>query len=125
MAVVKRFPARLAGTLDATTYLRIRAGDEHRFIWIWVVVADGRAFVRSWTLKPRGWQRAFQTDPAGAIQIGTRVIRVRAVRARGERLLRAVDAAYAAKYTSPSNLKYVRGLARGRRRASTMELVPR
>jgi hypothetical protein len=125
MAAVKRFPVRLLGTLEATKYLQIRAGDDHRFIWIWVVVADGRAFVRSWTLKARGWHRAFQTEPAGAIQIGARVIRVRAVRARGERLLRAVDAAYAAKYTNPPNLKYVRGLTRGRRRASTMELVPR
>ncbi|HYN07917.1 MAG TPA: DUF2255 family protein [Vicinamibacterales bacterium] len=125
MAAVKRFPARLLGTLDETKYLWIRAGNVHRFIGIWAVVVDGRVFVRSWTLKPEGWHRTFQTGPAGAIRIGHRVIRIRAVRTRGERILRAVDRAYAGKYTTASNLKYVRGLSRGRRRASTTELLPR
>ena len=125
MAAVKRFPARLVGTLDETKYLWIRAGKEHRFIGIWTVVADGRVFVRSWTLEPQGWYRTFQTDPAGAIRIGQRVVRIRAIRARGERILRAVDQSYARKYTTASNLTYVRGLSRGRRRASTTELVPR
>ena len=40
--------------------LHIRAGiGPHRFIGIWVVVVDERVFVRSWSIKPQGWYRAF------------------------------------------------------------------
>jgi hypothetical protein len=89
------------------------------------VVVGGRVFVRSWTLKPEGWQRTFQKDPYGAIRLTGRAVRIRAVRTRSERLLREVDRAYRNKYTTPGSIKYVRGLSRGRRRASTTELVPR
>ena len=121
----RRFPAPVLRALTESQYLRIRAGTVHRFIAIWMVVVAGRVFVRSWTLKPEGWYRTFLSDPGGAIRIGNRTVRIRAVRTRSERLLSAVDAAYAAKYTSASSRKYARGLSRGRRRASTTELVPR
>jgi hypothetical protein len=40
--------------------LRIRAGTgPHRFIGIWVVVVNDRVFVRSWSVKPRGWFQTF------------------------------------------------------------------
>jgi hypothetical protein len=35
-----------------------------------------------------------------------------------------VDRAYAEKYDTKASLKYVRGFARARRRATTTELVP-
>ncbi len=77
--------------------LRIRAGarSDHRFIAVWPVVIDGRVFVRSWTLKPDGWYRKFLEDPLGAIQIGERQLPVRAARVRSERILTAVERAYA------------------------------
>lgn len=124
MATRRRFPPRILREVTDKGYLWIRAGTTHRFIGIWAVVVLGHVFVRSWTLKPEGWNRTFQKAPHGAIRLSGRVVRIRAVRIRSERLLRAVDRAYREKYTSPGSLKYVRGLVRGRRRASTTELVP-
>jgi len=54
-----------------------------------------------------------------------REIAVRAKSTRGERLLKAIDLAYGAKYPTPGSQKWVRGFARGRRRTTTTELVPR
>jgi hypothetical protein len=121
----RRFPRRVIDAISASSFLRIRAGDEHRFLAIWMVVVRDRVFVRSWTLKEQGWNRAFLEDPRGAILIADKKVLVRAVRPRSERLLAAVDRAYREKYTSPASRKYVRGLSRGRRRASTTELIPR
>jgi hypothetical protein len=120
-----RFQKDVLAALDAGRSLRLRAGTEpHRFVGIWVVVVKGRVFVRSWTDKPKGWHRLFLTDPRGAIQIAGREIPVRARQARGERLRDAVDLAYRAKYPGPGSRKYVDGLARARRRATTTELMP-
>jgi hypothetical protein len=125
MASSRRFSPRILRELTDSRYLWIRAGTSHRFIGIWMVVAEGRVFVRSWTLEEEGWNRTFLEDPSGAIRLGDRAVRIRAVRTRSERLLRAVDRAYREKYTTPASRKYVAGLSRGRRRASTVELVPR
>lgn len=121
----KRFEPALLDQLHTGKILRLRAGTEpHRFIGIWMVVAEGRLFVRSWSLKPRSWWRTFLEEPRGTIEIGKREIPVRAVRTRSERLKRAVDEAYAAKYTTPAALQYVKGFRAKRRRDTTTELVP-
>jgi hypothetical protein len=39
------------------------------------------AFVRSWSVKPRGWYRKFLEEPPRTVQIADRKIAVRAVRA--------------------------------------------
>jgi hypothetical protein len=123
--VSSRFDAATVDELRKAKILRIRAGTEpHRFIGIWVVVAEGRVFVRSWDLKPRSWWRTFLEEPRGAIQVGNRELPVRVVRTRSERLKDAVDDAYAAKYTTPASLKYVKGFRVKRRRDTTTELVP-
>jgi hypothetical protein len=120
-----RFPTRLVAAIDQAHYLRIRAGTgDHRFIGIWAVVVDGRVFVRSWTLKPHGWNRTFSKEPRGEIEVDGRTIRVRARRATSERLQSAVDDAYREKYNTKASVEYVRGLSRGRRRESTIELLP-
>lgn len=123
----RRFSNRLLSLLDASRILRIRAGRSHRFLGIWVVVASGRAFVRPWNDGPAGWRRAFLEDAHGAIRIGgaKRAISILARPARGERLYDAIDDAYAAKYASPANRKWTRGLQSDRRRKTTMELLPR
>jgi hypothetical protein len=121
----RRFSTRVVAALDQAKMLRIRAGADHRFIGIWVVVVGGRVFVRSWNDKPGGWYRAFLDEPRGAIEIDGREIRVRARRATSERVMAAVEAAYGKKYTTPASLRYVRGFKRPRRRLTTTELVPR
>ena len=120
----RHFSSSVLVGLNATKYFYIRAGDAHRFIAIWVVVVGSRVLVRSWNDKPGGWYRAFVAERTGHIRVGTREVPVRARPVRGKRLLDAMDAAYAAKYQTPANLKYVKGFATPRRRATTLELVP-
>ena len=122
---LRRFSAARARAIDAIKYFRIRAGDEHRFIAIWVVVVAGRVMVRSWNDRPTGWFRAFKSSPRGAIRIGETEVAVRAVPVRSARLMEAVDDAYAAKYDTPANRKYVKGFRANKRRATTLELLPR
>lgn len=105
--------------------LGVRSGTEHRFTGVWVVVANDRVFIRSWDDKPTGWHRAFLKNPTGAIQVAGREIPVRAKKVRGERLLEAIEAAYAEKYNTKASLKYVRGFRLKRRRMTTTEFVPR
>lgn len=121
---MKRFPSALAKAIDAIKYLKIRSGD-HRFINVWVVVADGRVLVRSWNDKASGWYRAFLKEPDGTIQVGDREVPVRAARVRSAKLSDAVDRAYAEKYDTKANLKYVTGFKSARRKATTTELIPR
>ena len=125
--MAKQFTRPLVNAIAESKILGVRAGRpaDHRFIGIWAVVVDGRVFARSWTVSKDGWYRAFLEDPTGAIQVGTREVRIRAVPARGERIRDAVEAAYAAKYNTPGALKFVKGFRSARRRDSTMEFVPR
>jgi hypothetical protein len=125
--MTRRFSRPIVAAIDESKILGIRVGARsgHRFIGIWAVVVGGRVYVRSWTQKPDGWYRTFLDDPLGAIQVGKREVRIRAVRARGERIRDAVERAYAKKYPTPGSVKYVRGFRSSRRRETTMELVPR
>jgi len=105
--------------------LGLRAGTKpHRVIGIWVVVVEGRVFVRSYTLKPRSWWRTFRNEPRGIIEVNGRKIKVRPVSTRSERLKKAVDRAYAEKYNTPGSLVYVKGFKQKKRRDTTTELVP-
>jgi len=120
-----RFPDAVVDELHRGKILGIRAGSEpHRFVGVWMVVVEGRLFIRSWSLKPRSWYRTFLVDPIGAVTIGKREFRVRAVQTRSERLKDAVSAAYAAKYNTPASKKYVRDLSGAKSRGTTTELVP-
>ena len=127
MTAQRRFPADVVAAIRDGKILGLRAGTApHRFIGIWAVVVEGRVFVRSWSLKPRSWYRTFLEEPSGTIQIPNgRELPVRAVRTRSERLKRAVDHAYLAKYHTPGSIKYARDLGGARSRATTTELVPR
>jgi hypothetical protein len=112
--------------LDCAKILGVRAGTEHRFTGVWVVVVGGRVFVRSWSDQPNGWFRAFVREPRGTLQLpGGRELKVRAKRVRGVRLLDAIDEAYAGKYDTPASQKWVRGFRQPKRRATTLEFVAR
>ena len=66
----QRFAADLLTQLREGKALHIRAGDgSHRFISIWVVVVENRAFVRSWSVKPDGWYHAFLAVRSGMIRV--------------------------------------------------------
>jgi hypothetical protein len=123
----RRLPRPVVDAVDAGKYFGVRAGarTDHRFIGIWMVAVDGRVFARSWTIKPDGWFNTFLTDPLGAIEVGKRTIRIRAARVRSAKMLDAIEDAYAAKYTTPGSKMFVRGFRTARRRAATVEFVPR
>jgi hypothetical protein len=121
----RRFSPDIIATLSDGKYLRIRAGmGDHRCIGIWVVVVEDRAFVRSWSIKPRSWYRTFLEDPRGAIVVEGQEIEVRARRVTSERLLGLIDRAYLDKYNTKGSLKYARDLGMPKSRATTTELIP-
>lgn len=102
----------------------VRAGNEHRYTGVWVVVVDGRVFVRSWNDKPTGWFRAFREQPSGTIQVGGLEIPVRARLARSARIRDAVTAAFGEKYNTKASRKWVEGFAEPARVLTTLEFVP-
>jgi len=119
----QRFSEDIVAEFRGSKGLRIRAGTRpHRFIGIWVVVVNDRVFVRSWSVKPRGWYRMFLEEPCGSVQIANSEITVRAVRTRDKRLRDAVDRAYLEKYNTRGAIKYAKDLGSAKSRATTLEL---
>ncbi|MGH2568962.1 MAG: DUF2255 family protein [Bacteroidota bacterium] len=120
-----RFPKAILSAIRDSMVIGIRAGTKpHRIIGTWAVVVENRVFVRSWSLKPRSWYRAFLEEPRGVITVKSRTIAVRAIQTRSERLKDAVDSAYKEKYNTPGSLMFVRGFRLKKRRDTTTELVP-
>jgi hypothetical protein len=121
----RRFPGPVLAALEKARILGVRAGTEHRYTGVWVVVVEGRVFVRSWNDKPTGWFRAFRSQPEGSLQLADREIPVRGRHTRSERLQQAVSRAYAGKYPTKASQKWVTGFAEPQRARTTLELVPR
>ena len=119
------FPDAVVAALDEAKILGVRAGTEHRYTGVWVVVVNGRVFVRSWNDKPSGWFRAFKKQSSGTIQVGKQEIPVRARLVRGARIRHEVTVAYGEKYNTKASQKWVKGFAEPEREAATIEFVPR
>ena len=126
MAVSKdaKFPEDVVELLRNAKILGVRAGTEHRYTGVWVVVVNGRVFVRSWGDKPTGWFRAFRKQPSGMIQAAKLEIPVRARFTRSERMRRAVTAAFGEKYNTKGSRQWVEGFAEPEREATTLEFIP-
>lgn len=103
----------------------VRAGREHSYTGVWVVVVDDRIFARSWSDKPTGWFRAFKKEPTGTVQVGEREVRVQGKAVRSARLRDAVTKAFAEKYPTKGSQKWVEGFAEPERVVNTIEFVPR
>ncbi len=126
MKLKQRFSEETLATLHRDKILGIRAGTDstHRIIGIWVVVVEGRVFVRSWSMKPRSWWRTFLEDPYGIITVGTKEIPIRTIQTRSERLKELVSEAYKEKYDTPGSVQYVKDMSSKKSRDTTTELVP-
>jgi hypothetical protein len=120
-----RFPKRVVELLQDAKILGVRSGTEHRYTGVWVVVVEGRPFVRSWSDKPTGWYRAFKKEPKGSVQVADREIRVLGKPTRSVRLRQAVTAAFAEKYNTKGSQQWVKGFAEPTREINTLEFVPR
>lgn len=120
-----QFPVQVIRRIQTDRILGIRAGTNstHRVIGIWAVVVEGRVFVRSWSMSPRGWWQTLVEDPWGSVFVGEQEIPIRAVQTRSERLKDLVSAAYKQKYNTPGSVQYVKDLTRKKLRATTTELV--
>jgi hypothetical protein len=124
MAKTPRFEDPLIEALQKAKILGVRAGSEHRYTGVWVVVVDRRVFVRSWNNKPTGWFDAFRKDRDGMIQVGELEIPVRARIVRGAGMRDAVTVALGEKYNTPASRKWVEGFAEPERVATTIEFLP-
>ena len=120
-----RFSKASIEALAHAKMIGVRAGTAHKYTGVWVVVVEGRVFVRSWNDKPTGWFRAFLDEPAGSIQFADVERKVRATPTRSQRLQDAVSAAYGEKYDTRASQKWVRGFAQPKRAVNTLELTPR
>ncbi len=120
----RAFDPSVALAIDATKYFYLRAGTAHRFIAVWVVMIGERVFVRSWNDKAGGWYRAFRQEGVGTIKVDNNEIGVSAKPVRGAKLLDQMDVAYAQKYDTKANRKYVKGFSTAKRRACSLELTP-
>ena len=121
----RRFSKASIEALAHAKIMGVRAGTAHKYTGVWVVVVEGRVFVRSWNDKPTGWFRAFLDEPAGSIQFADVERKVRATPTRSQRLQDAVSAAYGEKYDTRASQKWVRGFAQPKRAVNTLELTPR
>ena len=104
--------------------LGVRAGTEHRYTGVWVVVVDGRVFARSWNDKPTGWFQAFRKESSGMVQVGDLELPVRGKVVRSARLRDAVTVAYREKYPTKGSRKWVEGFAEAGRVVNTIEFIP-
>ncbi len=120
-----RFSAGLIDALGRAKIIGLRVGlSPHRSIGLWVVVVQGRVFVRSWGATRTDGFRNPWTNLPEYLTIGSRRLRVRLIRTRSDQLKTAVDLAYREKYKTPGSARFVRDMARVRSRDSTTELVP-
>lgn len=125
MTSPRRFPEKVLAAVGDNSIIGIQAGTRpHRVIGIWAVVVARRVFVRSWSVRPEGWFRAFLEEPRGILHVDGRELRVRTVLTRSERLKDLVDRAYERKYDTPGSIQYVKDLKRAKSRNTTTELVP-
>lgn len=119
-----KFSKAIVEAARSAKIMGVRAGTEHKYTGVWVVVVEDRVFARSWSDKPTGWFRAFKKQPAGTIQIGEREISVRGKAVRSTRILDAVTVAFGEKYNTKGSRKWVEGFAEPARIATTLEFIP-
>jgi len=103
----------------------VRAGTEHRYTGVWIVVIEDRLFVRSWNDKPTGWFQAFRKQSSGMLQLGELEIGVRCKLVHSSRLRDAVTKAFGEKYNTKGSQQWVQGFAEPERLVNTLEFVPR
>jgi hypothetical protein len=118
------FPESLVEAMNKAKSIGVRAGTEHRYTSVWVVVVERRVFVRSWNDKPTGWFRAFKQQPEGNIRIGKIEVPVSARVPRTAHIRNAVTEALREKYNNKGALKWATGFAEPSRVLTTLEFVP-
>ena len=118
------FAADVVEEFRKAKIMGVRAGAEHRYTGVWVVVVDDRVFARSWNDKSTGWFQAFRKQARGTVQVGELELSVRGRVVRSGRIRDAVTAAYGEKYPTKGSRKWVEGFAEPERVVNTIEFIP-
>ena len=118
------FSNDLVAAFQKAKILGVRAGTEHRYTGVWVVVVKRRVFARSWNDKPTGWYRAFKQTHGGTVQLADLELPVNAKIVRSKTMCDAVTNAFAEKYNTKASLKWVEGFADPVRLVNTIEFTP-
>jgi len=121
---METFAKEVAEVFRSAKILGVRAGTEHRYTGVWVVVVEGRVFARSWNDKPTGWFQAFRKQASGTVQVGELELPVRGKVVRSARLRDAVTVAFGEKYPTKGSRKWVEGFAEAARVVNTIEFIP-
>ena len=124
MAKSDTFADNIVEVFRKAKIMGVRAGAEHKFTGVWVVVVDDRVFARSWNDKPKGWFRSFRKEPSGMVQVGELELKVRGRIVRSAHLRDAVTLAYGEKYPTKGSRKWVEGFADASRVVNTIEFIP-
>lgn len=125
MPKVDTFADEIVEAFRKAKILGVRAGNEHRYTGVWVVVVEDRVFARSWNDKPTGWFQAFRKQPEGTVQVGDLELPVRGKVVRSARVRDAVTEAFGEKYPTKGSRKWVEGFAEPARVANTIEFIPK
>lgn len=116
------FPARILAALDAAREIAIHTGTTPPSgTIIWVVVADGAAYLRSYRGRRGKWYGGALADPAVAVTLDGRTIRGRVAPVDDPARIAAVSAAFALKYAGSP---YLAPMQAAEARATTLLLSP-
>lgn len=118
------FAGDVVEAFNKAKIIGVRAGTEHKYTGVWVVVVDRRVFARSWSDKPTGWFQAFRKQPSGMVQVGDLEVPVRGKVVRSARTRDAVTAAFGEKYPTKGSRRWVEGFAEPERAVNTIEFIP-
>ena len=119
-----KFAKDVVEVFRSAKIMGVRAGTEHRYTGVWLVVVEGRVFARSWNDKPTGWFQAFRKEANGTVQVGELELPVRGKVVRSARLRDAVTGAFGEKYPTKGSRKWVEGFAEAERVVNTIEFIP-
>jgi hypothetical protein len=121
----QKFSAKIVDAFRNAKIIGARAGTEHRYTGVWVVVVGDRVFARSWSDKPTGWFRAFKKEPLGTVQVGKIEVPVQAKQVSSARVRDSVTEAFAEKYNTKGSKQWVDGFREHQRAINTVEFVRR
>ena len=113
--------------VDSTENPLIKAGEKHRFNYIWIVVVDGRMFCRQYDLSEKSWYATFLQNPKGYVKCNDTIIKVNGIIPKdlddiNDRINNSYLEKHAKRFTKQSNYAYE--IIETSRMEKTMELIP-
>ena len=113
--------------VDATENPLIKAGEKHRFNYIWIVVVENRMFCSQYDFSKNSWYSTFLKEPKGYIKCNDTIIKVNGINPKdlddiNDRINDAYIEKHAKRFTKMSHYAYQ--MVETPRMKRTMELIP-